>query len=99
MRPLITAVATLLLLYLLPSNALAACLSTNECASKLNGYTVLDALGPDASKINGYAILDRLGPNASKINGYVVLCAPAGVGGCPAAPAVAGGLMLRGIGN
>lgn len=99
MRLLITAVAALSLLYLLPSKAMAACLSTNECTSKLNGYTVLDALGPDTSKINGYAVLDRLGPAASKINGYVVLCAPAGVGGCPAAPAVAGGFMLRGIGN
>lgn len=91
--------AAVILVLLRGTMASGACLSTNECTSKLNGGAVLNSLGPDASKINGGAVLDRLGPNATKINGYAVLCAPAGVGGCPAAPAVAGGFMLRGIGN
>ncbi len=83
--------------------AQAACSSSNECSSKINGYAVLRNVAVESSKINGYAVLQNIGVESSKINGYAVLASPGlaasktnGYAVLSAGPNAVTGLMFKG---
>jgi len=72
----------------------AALAQTNEQASKITGFTVLNGLDQRDSKVIGFAVLQGSLEQASKVVGFVVLSGTAATAG-PSRPGMGLGLGIK----